>query len=218
MQKSRDAKKTPYLFTVILLLILIVVGYFVFQEWRGRTDIVSGNITITPAANVNTNTAPVKRTPLESGEPNTITINDRDIQAPVVYVDEASEEVFQDALTGGVVHYPGTAKPGELGNPYIFGHSSDYFWKPGDYKAVFAPLVDIPVDTEVRITNDNGELFIYRVIETKIVGPRDVSVLDQQNYERYLLTLQTSYPIGTALKRFIVVCELDAVATFGPTE
>ena len=115
-----------------------------------------------------------------------------------------------------MVHFPGTAKPGELGNPYIFGHSSDYFWKPGDYKEVFKPLIDIPLETEIRITNSDGELFIYRVIETKIVSPEEVSVLDQYNYERYLLTLQTSWPLGTALKRYIVIAEMDELATFGP--
>ena len=66
-----------------------------------------------------------------------------------------------------------------------------------------------------RITNPDGGLFIYHVIETKIVGPKDVSVMDQQNYERKLLTLQTSWPVGTALKRYIAVCEIDEQATYG---
>ncbi len=212
MDAERRAKKFGYLTTIALLIVAVAVGYAIFRQWQAGTDVIAGNISI---AQLNTNIAPTPRIPLETGEPNQLTIPDLDIQAPVVYVDEANEDVFQDALANGVVHYPGTANPGELGNPYIFGHSSDYFWKPGDYKAVFAPLVDVPIDTEVRITNDAGELYIYRVIETKVVGPKDVSVLDQQNYERYLLTLQTSYPVGTALKRFVAVCELDEAATYG---
>lgn len=218
MQKMTSRKRAPYFFTVILVIVLMVVGYVALREWQGRTEIVSGNITITTETNTGSAAPAVTRKPLETDEPNRLIITERGIQAPIVYVNEANEDIFQNALASGVVHYPGTAHPGERGNPYIFGHSSDYFWKPGDYKTVLAPLIDIPLDTEVRITNDAGELFIYRVIETKIVGPHDVTVLDQQNYERYLLTLQTSYPIGTALKRFIAVCEMDEVATFGPSD
>ncbi|MBI5037487.1 MAG: sortase [Candidatus Kerfeldbacteria bacterium] len=210
-------KRTMHIsITVLLVVATVTVGYLVFQKWRGNTNVVAGDITVIPGTRTNTNVVPVHRVPLERGEPNRIHIPDRDIQAPVVYVEEANEERFQEALASGVVHYPGTAAVGELGNPYIFGHSSDYAWKPGSYKKVFAPLVDIPIGTAVRITNDAGELYIYTVIETKVVGPKDVSVLDQYNNERYMLTLQTSYPIGTALKRFIAVCELDSEATFGP--
>lgn len=217
MKHTMKKRVFPVTITLILIAAAIAIGIVIFRQWQGTSDVVAGNISIQSApSSTNTNAAPIHRVPLEQGEPNRIHIPDREIQAPIVYVDEANEEQFQEELANGVVHYPGTAAVGELGNPYIFGHSSDYAWKPGDYKKVFAPLVDIPVGTTVRITNDAGELYIYRVIETKVVGPKDVSVLDQHNSERYLLTLQTSYPIGTALKRFIAVCELDSAATFGP--
>lgn len=141
------------------------------------------------------------------GEPNVLLIPDLGIVAPIQYVEEKAESVYQEALRKGVVHFPGTALPGEPGNTYIFGHSSDYLWSPGDYKTVFAKLPQIEHGTEIQITDAEGQIFRYAVIETNVVGPRDLSVLDQQNNERYLLTLQTSYPLGTALQRFIVVSE-----------
>jgi len=216
-EQTKIQKKT-FIFTIILIIIVGVVGYFIFINWQSQQQIIKTsdlNITKLPTSGER---EIIKRPTLEQGKPDFLSIPDRGIEAPVIYIDEVSEDVFQDALSKGVVHYPGTALPGEYGNPYIFGHSSDYFWKPGDYKTIFAPLVDIPLDTEVRITDHDGELFIYRIIETKIVGPKDVSVLDQQNYKRKLLTLQASYPIGTALKRYIAVCELDEEATYGPVE
>lgn len=204
------------LLAVILLSGMVVLG---IRLWSNQTQIIE----TTNSANLNVNQLPTnddplppKRTPLGTGEPNFLSIPDRGIEAPVVFITEADEKVFQEALTRGVVHYPDTALPGEPGNPYIFGHSSDYPWKAGNYKQVFKPLIDIPVGTQVKITNDQGELFIFKVIETKIVGPKDVSVLDQYNYERTMLTLQTSYPLNTALKRYIAVCELDELATYGP--
>lgn len=147
--------------------------------------------------------------PVEISEPNTLTIRDLGIVAPVIYIQEKTEQAYQTALREGVVHYPGTAKPGEFGNVYIFGHSSDYAWAPGDYKTIFAKLPQIKMGTEIRVTDEAGNVFRYKVIETKIVWPRDLSVLDQYHFERKMLTLQTSYPLGTALQRYIVIAELQ---------
>jgi sortase A len=90
---------------------------------------------------------------------------------------------------------------------YIFGHSSDFAWTPGSYKTVFAKLPEIQLGTEIRISDDAGKIYTYKVIETKVVGPKDTSVLTQDPAKK-LLTLQTSYPVGTALKRFLAVSEL----------
>lgn len=212
MKKNR---KPTYAITVALIMVAAIVSYFIIYSWQNNVDVIAFD-PIQATIEDNNHPPTANRTPLATGDPDMITIPDRSIVTPVIYVDAATEEVFQEALTNGVVHYPGTALPGEPGNPYIFGHSSDYFWKPGNYKEVFKALVDIPLDTEIHITNSQGELFVYRVIETKIVGPKEVSVLDQFDYERTMLTLQTSYPIGTALKRYIVVAELDDAATYGP--
>jgi len=130
------------------------------------------------------------------------------ISAPLKYVEEANENVFQEALQEGVVHYPGTALPGQVGNSYYFGHSSDYLWAKGHYKTVFALLPRINPGTEIKITDHEGKLFSYIVTETKVVAPNDLSVLSQGDGQKSLLSIQTSYPVGTALRRFIAVAEL----------
>ncbi len=220
-KKKRNPKKETII-TIALIIIAGVVGYFAFMNWQGKSQVIeqadvnqNGNLSRTIS-----NSIPPEppRPPLETSDADFLWIPERDVTAPIIYVDEANEDVFQDALTRGVVHYPGTALPGEPGNPYIFGHSSDYMWKAGDFKQVLKAIIDIPLETKIRITNSEGGLFIYRVIETKIVGPKEVSVLDQFNYERTMLTLQTSWPLGTALKRYIVIAELDEAATYGPEE
>jgi LPXTG-site transpeptidase (sortase) family protein len=130
------------------------------------------------------------------------------LEAPVIYIDEKGEAAYQNALAHGVVHYPGTALPGEYGNVYIFGHSSDVPWSKGDYKTIFAPLPQIQNGDLIYFTDHAGQEFIYEVTQTQIVSPKDLSVLDQHENKERLLTLQTSYPIGTALERFIVVARL----------
>jgi len=203
-----------YTFTIFLIIIAIVVGYFIFQSWQDSSTVIQ-------SANINENTINenINQGPIlvnkETGEPNMVYIEDVGIEAPIVYItqEENNEGGHQAALANGVVLYPGTAKPGAFGNTYIFGHSSDYFWKEGNYKEIFKPIIDIPLDTVIKITDEEGKLYYYKIIKTKIVGPEETSVLDQ-DYEKKILTLQTSWPIGTALKRYLVIAEIDKEATY----
>ncbi len=140
--------------------------------------------------------------------PNTLFIPDLRIEAPISYTDQISERVFQKELQHGVVHYPHTALPGQAGNVYIFGHSSDLLWTPGSYKNIFALLPKLTVGSLVTVTDDAGTPYTYKVTGSKIISPDDDTVL-QGDPSRNTLTLQTSYPLGTALKRYIVSAELQ---------
>lgn len=141
---------------------------------------------------------------VEHDQPNMIYIHSLGIGAPLVYIEELGEPVFQAALAKGVVHYPGTAAIGRPGNAFFFGHSSDFPTKPGNYKTVFALLPQIKIGDEVVLTDDKGVVYRYVVEQTHVVGPKDVDWLQQGDGSQSLLTLQTSYPVGTALKRFLV--------------
>lgn len=144
----------------------------------------------------------------EKGESNRIIIPSLGINAPIVESAENNESAFQEALKKGVVHYPGTADVGQLGNPYLFGHSSDFALKGGDYKTVFALLPQIEKGAEVVVTNGEGQIFRYEVTDSFVAKSTDIHLLDQKEYKEKLLTIQTSYPIGTALKRWIVTAKL----------
>ena len=141
-------------------------------------------------------------------QPNTLIIDSLGITAPVIYITENNEKAYQAALINGVVHYPGTANPGAYGNCYIFGHSSDYIFSKGHYKTVFAVLPQIKLGAEITVSDQQGNVSTYIVTDSHVVASNDMSVLDQQGNTKKLITLQTSYPIGTALKRWVVVGEL----------
>ncbi len=132
------------------------------------------------------------------------------LTAPLVYVDKADENMFQEALEGGVVHYPGTANPGQPGNVFIFGHSSDYRYREGNYKKVFARLPELEAGDEVVLKDAAGTEFVYAVTEGKVVAADATQYLSQDTDGKKMLTLQTSYPVGTALKRYLVLAELRA--------
>ena len=118
---------------------------------------------------------------------------------------EALEEQIHTALTEGVVHFPGTAEPGEQGNAFLTGHSSNVFWQQSEYNTVFALLPKIKVGDQILITYHQTQ-YVYTVTEMKEVSPKDVSVLKQGDDKQ--LTLVTCTPVGTALRRLVVTAEL----------
>lgn len=113
----------------------------------------------------------------------------------------ALESEMQEALRGGVVHYPGTSVPGQKGNIAITGHSSYFPWDPGRFKDVFALLHDV-VEGDKIIMYWDQKKYVYEISDIKVVLPEDIEVLKQTPDDR--LTLITCTPIGTNLKRLII--------------
>jgi len=124
------------------------------------------------------------------------------IEAPVVAdVPGDKKEAYFKALENGVAQFKGTKKPGEGGLIFIFGHSSFYPWANGGYKEIFENLEDIKDGDEILVWYQKKE-YKYKVFETKVVLPTDVSVLEETPNEQ--LSLMTCVPPGTAEKRLIV--------------
>lgn len=116
----------------------------------------------------------------------------------------ALEKDIQQALRDGVVHYPGTSQPGEKGNVVLTGHSSYFPWDPGRFKDVFVLLHDVNIGDEIVVYHDQ-DTFKYIVSEKKVVTPDQIDVLAQQGDEK--LTLITCTPVGTNLKRLIIIAK-----------
>ncbi len=115
------------------------------------------------------------------------------------------EDQIHGALLKGVVHYPGTAVPGQKGNAFLTGHSSNVFWEQSLYNTVFALLPKIEIGDDIFITYEQTE-FHYKVTSKKEVSPNDLSAFQQTEGET--LTLVTCTPVGTTLKRLVVTAEL----------
>lgn len=118
---------------------------------------------------------------------------------------EELEADIQKSLRNGVIHYPGTALPGENGNVVLTGHSSYYAWDPGRFKDVFSLLHDVKMGDRI-VMYFNQKKFVYEVEKIKIVLPEQVDVLGPTSKEQ--LTLITCTPIGTNLKRLILTAKL----------
>ena len=104
---------------------------------------------------------------------------------------EGSDEA---TLRHAVGHIAGTALPGQPGNVGIAGHRDTFF----------RPLRNIRKSDMITFATPAGESR-YRVVSTRVVGPRDLGVLG--NTAEDVLTLVTCYPfyfVGSAPSRFIV--------------
>ena len=115
------------------------------------------------------------------------------------------EDQIHSALGTGVVHFPGTAEPGQKGNAFLTGHSSNVLWEQSAYNTVFALLPKINIGDEILVTY-NQSTYHYTVTDKKEVKPNDVSALKQG--EGKTLTLVTCTPVGTALRRLVVTATL----------
>jgi LPXTG-site transpeptidase (sortase) family protein len=127
------------------------------------------------------------------------------VQIPVVYnVASNDENVIENALESGVVHYPTTVKPGEKGNAAFFGHSSNNIFNKGKYKFAFVLLHKLQKGDTFYLTYNN-KVYGYTVIDRKIVDPSEVGVLNDVPGETATATLITCDPPGTSLHRLVVV-------------
>jgi len=116
------------------------------------------------------------------------------------------EDVFMKELEGGIVRYPGSAKPGEEWNSFIFGHSSNFPWIKWDYNDVFALLDNVVFWDEVIVYYDQKK-YVYKIKEKTIIKPGDVSIL-KRNKGKSEISLMTCWPVGTTINRMIVIWEL----------
>lgn len=131
------------------------------------------------------------------------------VEAPIVYgVGSLADGPVQKALKDGVVHYPipgADSTPGQQGNTVILGHSSNDVFDDGKYKFIFVQLEKLQPGDTFYIHHDSVR-YTYRIREKKVILPTEVSSLII-NDQKPLATLVTCVPIGTALKRLVVVAE-----------
>lgn len=131
---------------------------------------------------------------VRKSSPNRITI-------PVVKLDLPVEEgVIESGVwqvsKGGASHLVTSANPGEKGNIVIYGHNrSD----------LFGPIHWLEVGGEIKVTNQDGEEFVYRIEKTAVVSPDNLFYV-LPNKEEEILTLYTCTGFLDS-KRYIVVAK-----------
>ncbi|MDD3120133.1 MAG: class E sortase, partial [Candidatus Gracilibacteria bacterium] len=119
------------------------------------------------------------------------------------------QDIFAEELKKGVIRYPGTGTPGDVGNVFIFGHSSNLPWIKGDYNDVFALLDNLENGDEI-IAYYNQRKYVYVVKNKQVVKPGDVDVVNAEEGKKEL-SIVTCWPVGTTRKRLVVSTELKEI-------
>lgn len=129
------------------------------------------------------------------------------LSIPKLKIKDALVVIAGDDLNKALVHYGGTALPGQNGNSAIFGHSVlPQFFNPLNYKTIFSTLPTLTSGDSIYINYDGFE-YRYVVEKMSVHDPDDLSVLDQPSDDSYI-TLVTCVPPGTYWQRLNVKARL----------
>ncbi|SFQ14250.1 sortase A [Lachnospiraceae bacterium XBB1006] len=112
--------------------------------------------------------------------------------------DPVKEGVTKSALAASLGHETDTVQPGRVGNCVIAGHRNYTFGK------FFNRLDEVKVGDMIYVDTVE-ETYTYRVRETKVVDPTEVSILENTLNEQ--ITLYTCTPIYIATHRLVIVAE-----------
>jgi LPXTG-site transpeptidase (sortase) family protein len=133
------------------------------------------------------------------------------LKIPLIF--SKTENSLLTDLQNGVVHYPGTALPGEIGTSYISGHSSNFAWAKGNYNRVFEKLNDLQKydSISIKATDVNGKPVTFHYVVTA----KDIFKPDDQrqfaSIGKSTIGLSTCWPIGTSSKRLVVFAQLSQI-------
>lgn len=125
------------------------------------------------------------------------------LSIPKLGIDHAVVRSDHTDLKQSLIHYAGTAMPGDLGNAVIFGHSVlPQFFNPQNYLTIFSTLHTLRPGDTMEVVAD-GATYTFKISEMYEAMPDDLSPLAQTYNGRYI-TLITCTPPGTYLRRLII--------------
>lgn len=128
------------------------------------------------------------------------------ISIPRLRIDHAKVLVDNNDPSTALAHLPGSALPGEKGNVFISGHSA-LSQLLSIENAIFARLPDVKIGDQIMIEAGGGK-FNYKVVDIKIVDPKDVSVIAAPDVQGRYVSLMTCVPPGLNFKRLVVIGEI----------
>jgi LPXTG-site transpeptidase (sortase) family protein len=175
----------------------------------------------------------------ENGPANTLVYSDLKIKAPILYASLADlfeknpdgtidttrqiqetpgdkthlSTPAQRLLTKGIVHLGFTPLPGEFGNSYIVGHSSNYANVVSNYNYIFKDLKNAKTGDVFTIYNQEGKGMNFKVFENIVVNESDIGKAYESYGDKRVVTLQASVLVRVngsllPLKRQLVRGEL----------
>lgn len=132
------------------------------------------------------------------------------LSIPRLSIDEAMVSTVDYDLSKHLVHYVGTALPGEKGTAVILGHSTlPQLFDKDNYRTIFATLHKLKTGDEFYV-KINGASYKYKIFSIFITDASSTNIFSQ-SYDSSYVTLVTCTPPGTVWKRLIIKGRLESM-------
>lgn len=123
------------------------------------------------------------------------------IDTTIIHPQSQEVQVLDQALLNGAVYYPGS---GSLvrGNAFVFGHSTGLSVVRNQAFKAFNNLKHVQVGDEIRVTGDDGYVYLYSALSTELVT-EDTALVEFDTTDR-MITLSTCNTFGKKEERHVV--------------
>jgi LPXTG-site transpeptidase (sortase) family protein len=163
-----------------------------------------------PRTGIN-NTSPFSSLNIDTNIPGKIEVPSQRINVPLIWSKDPKN--FDNDLKYGVIHYTGTAMPGDIGTSYISGHSSGSVFDRNPYREVFARIGNMANGTPfaVTVTMQGGKQAVLHYV---VGGRAEYAANDQRQFlqtPESVMALSTCWPINTTARRLVVFGTLTRV-------
>jgi len=139
---------------------------------------------------------------------NSIEIPKISIVAPIVFPNNANKSLIEDNLDLGVVYYPGSVYPGQVGQIVILGHSAPPGWPKIKHDWVFTDIDELILG-DIILINLNNKQYTYIVRQKSIIQRGAEVQVSGLNLNNNNLTLISCWPPGKNYQRIVVQAELE---------
>jgi sortase (surface protein transpeptidase) len=118
---------------------------------------------------------------------------DGTINFNVTVPDDSPNSALQQKLKKGVILEPMAPQPGETGNSYISGHTSNYSFVDSNYNQAFKPLESkTKVGEKFFVYDCEGRKLVFDVFESKEIKATDSDEAWKDYPDKRVVTLQGS--------------------------
>ncbi len=171
---------------------------------------VAQQVAATPTvqlAQAQTQAQPVVKTNFTDKQ-STLEIPKISVSVPIIFSSSTKISALEKDLSSGVVYYPGSVYPGQIGQIVILGHSAPPGWPDRERIGVFSNIDNLTVGDSILIDLNNKQ-YTY-IVKQKTIIKRGAEVpVDSASAQNNVLTLISCWPPGKDYQRITIQAELQ---------
>jgi len=125
-----------------------------------------------------------------------------EVDVPLIFVDSSEEKKIVAGLDLGVVHFPSSVLPGQVGQTIILGHSAPAHWPKVKYYHVFVRLNELVEGDEIYLYFEHKK-YQY-IVSGKFFLEKGEKIPQGLTNNKNVLYLVSCWPPETGIKRIAV--------------